>query len=78
MPYDNSLDKSLFSKSLDTDFGRLTVSIYSYNDGPKKIQISRETRDKSDNLKFAKLGRIARGEMESLLPIIQEALKNMD
>ena len=78
MPYDNSLDEQLFAKSEDTENGRLTVSIYSYNGGQKKIQISRETKDKQDNLKFAKLGRVSKDEMESLLPILTEALSNMN
>ncbi|MDP8296626.1 MAG: hypothetical protein RAP41_00365 [Candidatus Orphnella occulta] len=78
MPYDNSLDEQLFAKSQDTDSGRLTVSIYSYNSGQKKIQISRETKDKQDNLKFAKLGRVSKDEMESLMPILTEALSNMN
>ena len=78
MPYDNSLDEQLFAKSEDTENGRLTVSIYSYNGGQKKIQISRETKDKQDNLKFAKLGRVSKDEMGSLMPILQEALSNMN
>ncbi len=78
MPYDSSLDQQLFTKSTDTDNGRLSVSIYSYNNGQKKIQISRESKDQQDNLKFAKLGRVAKAEMEALLPIIQEALSKMD
>jgi len=78
MPYDNSLDQSLFSKSSDTENGRLTVSIYSYNGGQKKLQISRETKDREDNLKFAKLGRITKDEMTALIPMIQEALSKMD
>ena len=77
MPYDNSLDEKLFAKSYDTDNGRLTVSIYSYNGGQKKIQISRETKDKQDNLKFSKLGRVSKDEMEALMPILQEALAKM-
>ena len=78
MPYDSSLDQQLFTKSSDTDNGRLSVSVYSYNNGPKKIQISRETRDQQDNLKFAKLGRVSKSEMEALLPIIKEALSKID
>ena len=78
MAYDNSLDQSLFSKSFDTDAGRITVSIYSYNEGLKKIQISRENMNKSDELKFAKLGRITKSEAESIIPIMQEAIARMD
>ena len=78
MPYDSSLDERLFSKSWETDTDRLTVSIYSYNQGQKKIQINRERRDKSGDLKFAKLGRMNKEEAEAVLPLIQEALAQMD
>jgi hypothetical protein len=78
MPYDSSLDERLFSKSWETDTDRLTVSIYSYNQGQKKLQINRERRDKSGDLKFAKLGRMTKEEAEAVLPLIQEALAQMD
>lgn len=77
MPYDSSLDKSLFSKSIESEAGKLVVSIYSYNGGPKKLQISRENRDMEGNLRFAKLGRMNKEELESVLPLIQEALNQM-
>ena len=78
MPYDSSLDESLFSKPEETESGRLTVSVYSYNKGAKKLQISRETRDAEGGFKFAKLGRMAKDEIEVILPHIQEAIKYMD
>ena len=78
MPYDSSLDESLFSKSKETENGRITVSIYSYNKGAKKIQITRETRDPEGGFKFAKLGRMNKDEIEAILPLIQEAIKHMD
>ncbi len=78
MPYDHDLDESLFSKPWETDLGRLTVSVYSYNKGSKKLQITRENKDSQGNFKFAKLGRMTKEEIESLLPIIQEALNQMD
>ncbi|NQT90023.1 MAG: hypothetical protein HQ558_02085 [Candidatus Omnitrophica bacterium] len=77
MPYDRSMDESLFAKSIDTENGRLTVSIYSYNKGPKKLQITRENKDMNGELRFAKMGRLAKDEIESLLPLIQEAVTNM-
>ncbi|MFQ5953177.1 MAG: hypothetical protein ACE5JK_07220 [Candidatus Omnitrophota bacterium] len=78
MPYDSSLDERLFSKSWETDSDRLTVSIYSYNQGQKKLQINRERKDKNGELKFAKLGRMNKEETEAVLPLIQEALNQMD
>ena len=77
MPYDSSLDEALFSKSWENDTGRLTVSVYSYNNGPKKLQISRENRTGEGELRFAKMGRLTKEEAEAVLPLIQEALKEM-
>ena len=78
MPYDNSLDESIFSKSTESETGNIIVSVYSYNGGQKKVQITRENRDKQGNLRFAKLGRMNKEELESILPLIQEALGQMD
>jgi len=77
MPYDASLDENLFSKNYETETDRLTVSVFSYNGGQKKIQISREKKDSQGELKFSKLGRMTKEELENLLPFIQEALKSM-
>lgn len=78
MAYDKSLDERLFSKSWENDFGQLTVSVYSYNKGRKKLQISRELKDDQGNLKFARLGRMTKEEIQSILPLIQEALGCVD
>ena len=77
MPYDSSLDEQLFSKSFDSGEGRVTVSVYSYNNGPKKLQIVRENRDPEGNFRFTKLGRITKAEAEGIMPLIQEALTQM-
>lgn len=78
MPYDSNLDERLFSKSKESEAGRLTVSVYAYNKGVKKLQISRETRDAEGGFRFAKLGRMTKEEVEAILPFAQEALKSMD
>ena len=78
MPYDSSLDERVFSKSWETETQRLTVSVYSYNQGPKKLQINRENKNKKGDFRFAKLGRMTKEEMKSILPLIQEALNHID
>ncbi len=78
MPYDNSLDECLFSKSWESELERLTVGVFSYNKAPKKLQIIRENKNDQGDYRFAKLGRMTKEEIESLLPLIEEALKNMD
>jgi len=77
MPYDASLDKEIFSKSHENDDGKITVSVHSYNNGPKKLQIVRENRDQEGGLRFAKLGRMTKDEAQAILPFIQEALSSM-
>lgn len=77
MPYDSSLDEKVFSKSWDAKDGRITVSVYSYNNGPKKLQITRENNDPEGNPRFAKLGRLSKDEIEAILPLIQEAVTHM-
>jgi len=77
MPYDSSLDESLFSRSWESDSTRLTVSIYSYNKGPQKLQITRENRNPDGDFRFTKLGRMSKEEVQAIVPIIQEALDSM-
>jgi hypothetical protein len=77
MPYDSSLDNQLFAKILETEGGRITVSVYSYNNGPLKMQVVRENKDSEGNFRFAKLGRLTKEEAEGVLPLITEALTHM-
>ena len=77
MPYDSSLDERVFSKSWEDETRRLTVSVYSYNKGAKKLQITRENRDMEGEFRFAKLGRMSKDEVESVLPFIKEAVSHM-
>ncbi len=78
MPYDKELDECVFAKSWENDNERLTASIYSYNKGTKKLQISRENKNSQGELRFAKLGRLTKEEITNLLPLIQEACTHMD
>ncbi len=77
MPYDSSLDEQLFSKSWENDTGKIVVSVHSYNNGPKKLQIIREVKNREGQSNFAKLGRLSKDELQGILPIIQEALTIM-
>ncbi len=76
MPYDASLDKQVFAKSHEADGTRITVSIYSYNNGAKKLQMSRENQDAEGEWRFSKLGRMTKDEAAAVLPLYQEALNN--
>jgi len=77
MPYDSSLDAQVFTHFWENDSGKVVVSVYSYNNGPKKIQIVREIKDKNGEYAFAKLGRLTKEEAQGVLPLIEEALKVM-
>ncbi len=77
MPYDSSLDKQLFSKAWENEGTRIVVSVYSYNNGAKKLQISRENQGPEGDYRFSKLGRLTKEEAEAVLPHIQEALGSM-
>ena len=78
MPYDKNLDECLFTKTQESELDRLTVSVFSYNKGQKKLQISRENRDPQGAYKFSKMGRLTREEIDSILPLIQQARTAMD
>ena len=78
MPYNQQLDERVFSKSWESENERLTVSVFSYNKGQKKLQISREAKDANGEYRFGKLGRLRKDELEAVLPLMQEALKSMD
>jgi len=77
MAYDSSLDEQLFAKEWETENGKIVVSVYSYNNGPKKLQIIREIKDREGKSNFAKLGRLSKDELQGILPLIQEALTVM-
>lgn len=76
MAYDNTLDKVLFSENFESGFSRISVSVFSYNNGTPKLQISRENNENGD-WKFSKLGRLTKEETEKILPLIEKALSYM-
>ncbi|MFH1061710.1 MAG: hypothetical protein V1747_02330 [Candidatus Omnitrophota bacterium] len=78
MAYNAELDKNLFSKSWENEVDKITVSVYAYNEGQKKLQISRNSRDKEGEFRFAKLGRMTKAEVVAILPFIQEAIGHME
>jgi hypothetical protein len=75
--FDKSLDKEIFSETIQFETTRLTVGIFSYNDGEKKMQISRENLSQNGEWQFAKLGRMFKDEAEKLIPVVEKALEHM-
>ena len=41
MAFDKNLDKELFSETLSFETTRVKIGVYSYNDGEKKLQLSK-------------------------------------
>ena len=77
MAFDKNLDKSLFSETIDFETSRITVGVFSYNDGEKKLQISRENMNQNGEWSFAKLGRMFKDEAEKVISAMEKALEHM-
>ncbi len=73
--FDKSLDKELFSESLEFEKSRIAVSVFAYNNGTPKLQISRETKSAAGEYSFAKLGRLTKEEVEKIMPLMEKAKK---
>lgn len=77
MAYDPNVDQEIFGKAWENDMGRLIVGVYSYNNGPRKVQIRRELKEQEGRPSFAKLGRLTKEELQGILPLLQEALGHL-
>ncbi len=77
MPYDKSLDVEVFKETKEFEGTRITVGVFSYNGGEKKMQVGRENMDRNDNWRFNKLGRMNKEEAEAIVPVIIKAIENM-
>lgn len=75
--FDKSLDKELFSESIDFERSKVTVAVFSYNEGTPKLQISRQNKNAEGELTFAKLGRLTKEEVEAILPLMEKAKENL-
>ena len=77
MPYDQTLDKELFKDSKEFDGTRITVGVFQYNEGEKKLQIVRENRTQTDEWRFAKVGRMTKEEAQEIIPLMTTAVGHM-
>ncbi len=77
MPYDKSLDAEIFKDVKEFEETRITVGVFSYNGGEKKIQISRENKSANEEWRFAKLGRMNKVELVEILPSLSKAVESM-
>jgi len=77
MAFDPNLDKELFAETVSFETSRITVAVKQYNEGEKKLQISRENMSQEGKWSFAKLGRMFKDEATAVVPLIQKALEHM-
>ena len=77
MPYDKSLDVEVFKEIKEFEGSRVTVGVFSYNGGEKKLQLGRENQDASGEWRFSKLGRMTKDEVKAIVPVMTKAVESM-
>jgi|TARA_B100001971_G_C18068660_1_gene471866 hypothetical protein len=77
MAFDKNLDKEIFAETVSFETTRIKVGVYSYNEGDKKLQISRENMNQDMQWNFSKLGRMFKDEVEAVAPLLKKALEHM-
>jgi len=77
MPFDKSLDVKIFAQDHDFEGTRVSVGVYQYSQGDKKVQITRQNVNREGELSFTKLGRLRKEEAEAIIPSLQKALEFM-
>jgi hypothetical protein len=75
--FDKSLDKELFSESVDFERSVVTVAVFSYNENTPKLQLSRQNKNAEGELNFAKLGRLVKEEVEAIIPLMEKAKEHL-
>lgn len=77
--FDKSLDVELFGEEASFETTRVRVSVMQYNEGMKKLQISRENLDnESGDWRWSKPGRMTHEEAKAVVPLMEKALAKMD
>ena len=77
MPYEKTLDIDTFKEIKEFGDTRITIGVFSYNGGEKKLQLSRENRAQDADWRFSKLGRMNKQEAQEIIPVMIKALENM-
>ena len=76
--YDATKDVKVFTKEIEVGESKITLDVCSYNNGEKKVQISRSNKSKEDgSWVFAKLGRLKKDELALIYKAIPEVHKNL-
>lgn len=77
MPYEKSLDVETFKEVKEFGETRITIGVFSYNGGEKKLQLARENHGPNDDWRFAKVGRMTKAEAQEVIPVMMKAVENM-
>ena len=77
MPYDKALDVEKFKEIKEFEDTRISVGVFAYNEGLRKLQISRENLSAEGEWRFAKLGRMTKEEAQEVLPLMKKAIDTM-
>jgi hypothetical protein len=77
MPFDPNLDVCKAEEVLEFEGSNIKVGVYSYNEGQKKMQLSRERVNAEGQTSFAKLGRITKEEAGKVIPAMQKLIEEM-
>ncbi len=77
MPYDKSKDVEAFKEVKEFADTRVSVGVFSYNGGEKKLQITRENKLQSEEWQFTKLGRLTKEEIKEIVPVLMKAVEKM-
>ena len=77
MPYDKSLDVEIFKEVKDFEGTRITIGVFSYNNGTKKLQLGRENQNAAGEWAFSKLGRMTKEEAQAVIPVMLKAVESM-
>ena len=67
--YDSSLDVEIKRQEFELEYSKIIVALCCYNNGERKIQISRMKKD-GENWKFTKLGRLNKLELQEIIPAL--------
>jgi len=76
--FDKTLDIELFGEEAKFETTKIRVSVMQYNEGIKKLQVSRENLNiDTGDWRWSKLGRMTKEESEAVAPLFQKAIENM-
>lgn len=77
--FDKTLDVEVFGEEANFETTKIRVSVMCYNEGQKKLQISRENlNEESGDWRWSKLGRLSKDETKAVIPLLEKVAAKMD